>query len=588
MQSGDTAGSAPPSPGAAAELPRGGFLVRRIQILMLGRVVFITALLGATLWLGEVDQTLGRPRQLWLSGLAVAVYGLTIVYALWLRRGAGLGTLASAQALGDVLFATTLTWVTGGPESTWLFLFLLAAIGASLLLPRGGALAVTTLGAGLFVLTSVLEATQLMPFVPGVEHLPPGYATGRLWLALFVNVAAMYAVAVLTSLLSEQARRVGKRLDETRADLDALGRLHADIVQSLYSGVLTLGDDGRIMSANPAAQKMLGRDEAALRALDAAGAHALLALPPASEARYETRAAERELGVQVVPLRAADGDTRGRLVIFSDLTELRHAEAALRRAEAFAALGRMAARLAHEIRNPLSAISGAVEVLGTGGPHAAEEPRLVEIVRLETARLDGLLTDLLDLARPRAALRVRTDLAILVRETEAVFRRDPVLDGRRLVVEWEGEATPLWVEADPGRIKQALWNLLRNAAQATPDGGEIRVALRRDGEAAVVRVRDQGPGVPAAERERIFEPFFTTRPTGSGIGLAVVRSAADAHGGTVTVCDAPGGGAELVLSLPAGAAAGADPRPDPAPAPEPEPTRPAAAASPARATGAPH
>ena len=550
-------------------------LLRRIQNLMLGRVVFITALLGATIWLGDREGSFGQPSSLWLSGLVVTTYALTIVYALWLRRGAAVWVLAPVQAAGDVLFATVICWVTGGPESTWFFLFLVAAIGASLVLARVPALLVTTAGAALFIGTTVLEFTHVMPRVPGVEHLPAEITAGRLWLQIFINVAAMYAVALLTSLLSEQARLVGARLAETRADLAALAQIHGDIVQSSLAGLVTLGSDGRIMSANPAARRILGREETELAALDAEAAARVLALPAPLPpgGRYEVRVVtpagqEREVGFQVTPLRDAAGAARGQLAIFSDLTELRHAEAALRRSEQFATLGRIAARMAHEIRNPLAAISGAVDLLQGVAPQGSEDRRLMEIVTRETERLNALLTDLLDFARPREVVKVRTDLANLARETDAVFRRDPALEGRRLVVAVEVE--PLWADVEPARVSQALWNLLRNAAQATPPGGEVRLGLAREGGTAVFSVRDQGPGVPAAERDRVFEPFFTTKPSGSGIGLAVVRGVAELHGGAVSVRDAPEGGAEFVLQLQiaeapeAAAQAAAGPTPSPA------------------------
>ncbi|MFO0757199.1 MAG: ATP-binding protein [Byssovorax sp.] len=219
---------------------------------------------------------------------------------------------------------------------------------------------------------------------------------------------------------------------------------------------------------------------------------------------------------------------------------LEAATARAEQAERLAALGRLAAGLAHEIRNPLGSIAGSIELLRTGGTLSAEDQKLCEIVERETARLNDLVGDMLDLARPRAPAKGPIDLAAIARDVVVLAARSG--RGSDVSVRYEGPDA-LLIEADAAQMRQVVWNLVRNAIQASSAGDEIRVAIGAGDEGAKegwLEVRDDGPGIPVEARERLFDAFFTTRSHGMGIGLAVVKRILDDHGFAVEV-ESPGG-----------------------------------------------
>jgi len=233
------------------------------------------------------------------------------------------------------------------------------------------------------------------------------------------------------------------------------------------------------------------------------------------------------------------------------LLRMRHARARLleraRRNERLASLGRLAAGIAHEVRNPLNAIGLAAQRVARIPEASAEIMRLAQVVGEEVARLDRTVEEVLRYARPREPrLREVTGSEIL-RAVETLALPEAAGQAIRLVVRAREE---IRFEADSDLIEGAVWNLVRNAIQASPEGAVVDLALDRSGDWIDIEVRDRGPGVPPEERDRIFEPFHTGRRTGSGLGLSLALSAVESHGGTIEVADAPGGGARFRIHLP--------------------------------------
>jgi signal transduction histidine kinase len=220
-------------------------------------------------------------------------------------------------------------------------------------------------------------------------------------------------------------------------------------------------------------------------------------------------------------------------------------------AEQLAILGRIAAGLAHEIRNPLGSITGAIDMLREGAAISEEDRRLCDIVRREAGRLNELVGDMLDLAKPRRPPHAEaTDVAALAREVVALAINAG--RGSDVAVRYEGPSGQALARCDGAQLRQVLWNLVRNAIQASFAGTTVVVGVRQDVENVTLWVDDQGPGVPEAEEERIFEDFFTTRTKGAGLGLAVVRRIIDDHahmGATLAVKRAPSGGASFRVTL---------------------------------------
>jgi two-component system sensor histidine kinase PilS (NtrC family) len=519
----------------------------RLTYVMLFRVGLVTLLLASAL-IAEVGATADEttsPVVGTLFALIVATYGLTIVFAIMLPRVGDIRGLAAAQVGSDLVSTTILVHLTGGAESTFAFMYILVIVGAAFVLGRGALVA-----AGAAVLLYVGDGV-------GGSGVP----LRTLIRSLAVNAVAFAATGALAARLATELRRAGEHIASQGAKLRDLAALHEDVIRGLTSGLVTIGRDGRILTFNAAAAEIIERDAAAaigrpldeimpgLAALQATVGEAALRRGEVTQLVGEA-GEERTLGVSLSPLVDSGGRNVGRIVNFQDLTELRRMEGAVARAERLAAVGRLAAGIAHEIRNPLAAISGSIELLGqTTGDGARmpdENKELMSIVLREVERLNGLITELLEFARPRALETERLDVAATMAEMLKVFENDKRLGDAR--VELVTDGAPL-VEADAAQLRQVVWNLLRNAAEAAP-GQPIRVEVRAEGELVALTICDRGPGIAAEHRARIFEPFFSTKDGGTGLGLATVHRIVDEHKGAVEFDCPESGGTAVTVRLP--------------------------------------
>lgn len=227
-------------------------------------------------------------------------------------------------------------------------------------------------------------------------------------------------------------------------------------------------------------------------------------------------------------------------------------------AERLAVLGGIAAGLAHEIRNPLGSISGSIELLREASGLGEEDRRLCDIIHREAGRLNDLVSDMMDLSRPRQPTAETVDIAALARDVVALAARSERSGAGDVSVLYEGPQAPVWALCDGGQMRQVLWNLVRNGVQASGAGSKVRVAVEESGDRVAFAVTDQGPGIAPESRQQVFEAFFTTRSHGAGIGLAVVRRIIDDHdryGATIDVRAAsersgtPGNGATFEVGL---------------------------------------
>ncbi len=535
-----------------------GDTVAKIQWLMLFRVVMITALLGSTLIVNQNDTSLlTDPDTLALLGLIVGTYVLTILYAVLLHRVRHLTVFAYAQLLGDVLTVLMLVILTGGTESVFLFMFSLTVLNASILLYRRGALLTATVCA---LMLAVIIGRELLGW--GIGPPRTGAGTRALVLTGLTNVMALYLVGLLAGYLSEQLRDTGQRLRFAKEDLRQLRALNDHIITSIQSGLLSFTLDGRIIFANPSAERITGLDAQDMLYRNVSEVFPPLAPLVAGQVRSAERwegtyvrpdGSERILGFSLSPLLDSEGGHRGSILIFQDLSPVREMEDAVRRSEKFAAIGKMAAGIAHEIRNPLASISGSIQMMQRQAGPEGTNRRLQDIVLREIDRLNDLINDFLNFARPRALQVDEIAVDRLLGEVVEVFRYTKGEGGAACDVRLEVEPG-LTVDADPQQLKQVLWNLMNNAAEATEGGGEVRVTARRveaaDGPDVEIQVADRGVGIPAEHLARIFDPFFTTKDRGTGLGLSLVHRIIEDHRGTLRVDSEPGRGSTFTVTLP--------------------------------------
>jgi two-component system sensor histidine kinase PilS (NtrC family) len=527
---------------------------------MLFRVALITLVLGATTllyWLGDAD--LAAPGSLLLYGIIGATYLLTIIYVVALRGPTRLSRLAHTQLAVDLVIASLLVHMTGGAQSAYTFFYPLTIIGAATVCSRDATIWVALAAALLFLLVGLLTWSGFLPAPAGLGARP--VSPLDLSRSLGLNLAAIGGVSILALNLSTQLQRTSASLASERTAAADLLTLHSDIVRCLSSGLLTVDPWDMVLTINESACEILSTSPAGTvgalveKVLPGLSAQMKGLGPKGSIQRSELnveRPGQSDLvvGISVSPLADHGGRFLGRVVNFQDLTELRKMEVNVKQAERLAVVGGLAAAVAHEIRNPLASISGSIELLGQM-PQSDEDGRaLMGIVTREIDRLNGLVSDLLDYANPRPLKIAPIDVAELVRDTVRVFGQDRGLGSVTVDARLE-ERTDVKLHADAAKLRQVLWNLIRNAAEAAAQGGgHVVVELERGAHEVAVRVRDDGPGIPSEHRDRVFEPFFTTKSRGSGLGLATVLNLVTDHRGTVHLESQAGRGTCFTVRLP--------------------------------------
>lgn len=462
-----------------------------------------------------------------------------------------------AQVILDVLLVTGVVHVTGGPTSTFAPIFILVISAGALLLPLPG-------GVLIGALASMVYFADLVWGFQGALSREVGLQIG-----LFTMVA------LITGFVGDRLRRAGMALGAVELELEQLRLDTGDILGTLSTGVITVDGEGRLAYANPAAETLLGfnasewmgrqvTDEVDRRA-PGLGAVLLSAIHEGrSVDRFRTVLAggdhEVRLGVSTAVLERGEGVSSSATAIFQDITDLERLETLSRRAERLEAVAALSASLAHEIKNPLASIRSAVEQLTR--PSLGEDDRgvLQRLVLSQSDRLSRLLSEFLDYSGLRLGLRTRVDLGAVIRDAAAIVQQHPDAEGITLTC--EGTDGPLRIDGDTDLLHRALFNLLLNGVQFAGPGGSVHVtvedltrqpfprgtSIRRP---CAVVVRDSGPGVDPSVHDRIFDPFVTTRVGGTGLGLAVVHRAVEAHGGSIFVDRARDGGAEFVIYLPA-------------------------------------
>jgi PAS domain S-box-containing protein len=248
----------------------------------------------------------------------------------------------------------------------------------------------------------------------------------------------------------------------------------------------------------------------------------------------------------IVPFLDETGRALQYLAIRNDITERKRAEQALLEQRALVRLGEMAAVVAHEVKNPLAGIAGAIQVIRDRLPPASPDREIIKLILDRIGSLDETVQDLLLFARPREPQLRDCGLDALLAETVALLQRDP--QGQKVQVGLAHSGAV--VRADPNQLRETFLNVLLNAAQAMGGEGRIEVSVASEDGQAIVRFQDSGPGVPEAARERVFEPFFTTKHRGTGLGLPIARRIVQAHGGEMSLECPPGGGTLVVVRLP--------------------------------------
>lgn len=542
-------------------------LRRRLVVHIAVRLLVATVLLGAA-----VVVQLRSPGALPINPFYFLV-GLTFAVSL--------GFIASLQFverlpwLTDVHFAidsivvSAAVLITGGVESLFVILYMLPIVAASTVQFRRGGIQLAVLNTILFVGVVVAQYLSAngyleLPYENLVAMDLPPVNVAQYTVAL--NAFGFFAVAVLSGSLAERARRGEAQLEQATEEIADLQAFNQYVLDNLLSGLATADADNRLLTFNRSAMMITGRDGALPIGQPASE---VLQLPPAfatslgqdlsrlrsKRTDYVLRQPKGqaiEIGLSVSALPLPDG-TRGFIYTFQDVTDIRRVEQTARVQQRLAAVGEMAAGIAHEIRNPLASMSGSMQMLKQELPLSADQAQLMDIVLKESERLNQTIKSFLAYARPQRFSLQRLDLRAIVQETAMLLRNSTeVDDGHEVTVVLSDDEVA--IDADEGQIRQIIWNLATNGLRAMPDGGSLRLSAVHDDVAgertAVLLVEDEGVGIPAEELDTIFQPFRGSFGKGTGLGLAIVHRIVTDYGAQIDVEPRTGAGTVFRVAFP--------------------------------------
>ena len=543
-------------------------LLFKIKSLMVLRVVVISVFLG-TIIIFKIKS--GQiPFIVPVTILIATTYLLTIIYSVLLKLINNLRFLCYLQLIGDILVETGVIYISGGIESPFAFLFILSIIASSIILYRRGGYIIASLSSILYGTLVNLEFYNILhplTFDSSSVNISPIGET--VIYTLFLNISAFFLVAFLSGYLSEKLKRTGEELEEKSEDLIQLKTFHESVVTNMGSGLMTADLNGRIVSFNLAAEVITGYKFYDVRGryhseffnipLLKGDFNSLTDNPVRMEDIFIRKdGINIHIGMNISPLKDDKNNVRGIICVFQDLTTIKEMKEKVIKNEKLAAIGRISAGIAHEIRNPLASISGSIQVLKDELSLHDPNIKLMDIILRETERLNSIITQFLIYASPYKKNLQTCNIKELITETITLLKNSKEYPSN-LNIDTSFKNNGITINADSKQIKQVIWNLCLNSIQAMNKGGRMTISVNppypplvKGGEGGFVDIiiKDTGAGISEADLQKIFDPFFTTKEEGTGLGLSTVQKIIEGHNGSINIESKERYGTTVKITLP--------------------------------------
>lgn len=537
-------------------------LYEKIKHLMILRVIILTTFLLGALFI--IDWRVNRPAMWFLIGLVIFLYILTIIYSLLLNNTNKLHAFAYIQIIGDILFETGLIYLSGAVFSPLSFLYFISIITGSILLLQYGAYFVASFSCISYGTMAALYQNKIIPPMGMFIFNQSLFTTSEILYKFFLNFSAFFLIAYLSNYLILGLQRATEELDSKQENLDRLEKLNENILRSIDSGLMTIKLDGKIISFNLAAERITGYSKYDIQDKYAQKIFPIedfLKIGKEGEKNDQFRRYEKQfitkdnrilfLGFSLSYLFDENGINTGYIIIFQDLTEFKKLEKAKKRSEQMAIMGELAARMAHEIRNPLTSMKGSIEIISKDLDFNSYNKKLMDIVLRESDRLNSLITEFLNYAQPRELINLRFSLTNLIQETIGLLENHPKMR-HNIIIKSFYPKNEIYMKGDMFQIKQAILNLSLNGIEAMPEGGTLTFTLSDNIESGIIKqlisnrnihidnndftsllIQDTGNGILLENQNKIFSPFFSTKENGTGLGLAIVYRIIEAHNGFI-------------------------------------------------------